>query len=247
MIQPEEKEKPDVDFEAAHMTWAADRSPQANATMLKTLDPVINSAIRTHVRTSNPLIKARARKITLSALGSYNPKRGRLKAHLYSQLQGLKRQYAQQAHIMRVPERILLDRRGLKLASTELEDELGREPTDQELATRTGLSTKRISKVRQYSPAMSEGFLAGIGEAGGHAPAVKQDISNRAVWLQVIYDELGPFDKKIMEWTMGINGHPILSNEQIAMRLKRSPGAISQRKAMIQKMLDEEQEISPFV
>ncbi len=246
MIEPKEKEKPD--FEAAHATWAADRSPQANATMLKTLDPMINSAIRTHVKTSNPLLKARARKLTLSALGSYDPNRGRLQAHVYSQLRGLKRQHAQQSHIMRVPERILLDRRGLKAASTELEDELGREPTDQELALRAGLSTKRISRIRQYSPAMSEGYLAGLGESGGHAPAVKpQDLGTRSAWLQVVYDDLGPFDKKIMEWTMGLNGHPVLSNQQIAMKLKRSPGAISQRKAMIQKMMDEEQEISPFI
>jgi len=239
-------ETPDIDFDQAYTSWASDRSPQANATILKVLDPVISQAVQTHVGTSNPLLKARARKMTLGALGSFDPKRGRLKSHLYSQLQGLKRQHAKQQSIFRVPERLMLDRRGLKAAQQELEDELGREPTDQELATRTGFSVDRISRIRQFSPAMSEGFFSTVGE-GGMVPQSTSPISQQSSWVQVVYDDLGPLDKKIMEWTLGLNGQPRLSNQEIALRLKRSPGAISQRKALIQQMLDEEQDLSPFL
>jgi hypothetical protein len=237
---------PDPDFEQSYQSWAADRSPQANAVILKTLDPVIDQAVKTHLGTSNPLMKARARKMTLGALGTYDPQRGRLKSHLYSQLQGLKRQHAQQRSILKVPERMMLDRRGLNLAGRELEDELGREPTDQELATRTGISTKRIARVRQFTPAMSEGYFAGL-EGGGMTPEARGIGDQSTSWVQVVYDDLGPLDQKIMEWTLGLNGRGKLSNQEIARKLNRSPGAISQRKALIQKMLDDEQELSPFL
>jgi DNA-directed RNA polymerase specialized sigma subunit len=237
----------DPDLNEAYGTWSLDRSPEANAVILKTLDPVIDKAVRTHTGTHNPLLKSKARKMTLKALGSYDPQRGRLQSHLYAQLQGLKRTHAQQSHIMQAPERIRLEKRGLSMAKQELEDELGREPTDSELAIRTGLSVKRISKIRTYRPAASEGFLASIGDAGGLAPAVKSPEEERnTAWARLVYDDLGPMDRKIMEWSLGLNGQPTLSNQEIAVRLKRSPGAVSQRKMIIQKMLHQEQELSPF-
>jgi len=53
-------------------------------------------------------------------------------------------------------------------------------------------------------------------------------------------------NQKIMEWTFGLYGSPQLSNQAIAQRLKLSPGAISQRKANIQRILDQEQDLSVF-
>ena len=66
------------------------------------------------------------------------------------------------------------------------------------------------------------------------------------IWLQVIYDDLSPIDKKIFEYALGYNGKSVLSNQQIAAKLGRSPGAISQRKLLIQKMIDQESDLSPF-
>lgn len=80
------------DYENAFKTWkSAPVTPESNASILRTLDPVIDSATVTHVGKVNPLIKGKARSMTLQALQTYKPERGKLSSHIYSQLQGLKR------------------------------------------------------------------------------------------------------------------------------------------------------------
>lgn len=231
------------DFQDPYEAWQADQTPQGNAAMLKTLDPMIDKAVKTFAGRTDPLLKSRARRITLNSLKTYDPQRGRLQTHIYNQLRTMQRVAGQQTHIIKVPERLMLDRRTIASAEQALEDELGREPTDDELAQRTGYSLKRLRKIRSYNPAMSEGFFAGMGE-GGFAPGVQQPESE--AWVQFVYDDLAPTDQKIMEWTLGLHGRPTLSNQQIAQKLKRTPGAISQRKKIIQDLLDQEQDLSPF-
>jgi hypothetical protein len=93
---------------------------------------------------------------------------------------------------------------------------------------------------------MSQGFFRGVGElgSGGLDPAVESPAASQ--WVELIYDDLSQLDQKILEWTLGFNGKPVLSNQEIARRLGRSPGAISQRKLAIQQLLNQEQELSPF-
>ena len=45
---------------------------------------------------------------------------------------------------------------------------------------------------------------------------------------------------------MGAHGKKPLPNHVIAERLRLSPAAISKRKLLIQRQLDQEQELSPF-
>lgn len=228
-------------------TWKANQTPAGNAAFLKELDPVIDKAIRSHVGKPNPLTRSRARRMALESLPKYDPSRSRLGTHLFNQLKGLKRYNAQQGHGVRVPERVVLDRHVIDTASQELRDELGREPSDSELSDRTGYPQKRISYVRGYHPAMSQGFFAGVGEAtgsGGFTPPVEQPESDG--WIRLVYEDLDPLDQNIMEYTLGMNGQPVLSNQEIARKLNRSPAAISQRKVRIQSMLDQENELSPF-
>jgi AraC-like DNA-binding protein len=239
MIEPE--------FDEPFKAWKADPTPGSNATMLKTLKPVIEGAVKTHVGENNPLLYSRAKRLALEGLRTYDPMRGRLKTHLYGQLQGLKRINQQQTQILKVPERVALDRYHLDMASQELASELGREPSDAEIAERTGLSPRRLMRIRQYQPGVAEGSIVDPETGGGYSGAAQTpDGEARNAWMQMIYDDLDPHHQVIMELTLGLNGHRPLSNQEIAQRLKRSPGAISQAKARIQKMLDEEPELSPF-
>ena len=65
-------------------------------------------------------------------------------------------------------------------------------------------------------------------------------------WLKIVYDDLQPVDQRVMELTLGLNGQSKLSNQEIAARLRISPGAVTQRKAKIQAVLDREHDLSPF-
>lgn len=139
-----------------------------------------------------------------------------------------------------MPERISLDRRAIGMSQQTLKDELGRDPTEDELADHSGFSTNRLRRVRSYSPAMSHGFFSTLGEKGeGLDPAVNSNSSNS--WEQLVMDEMSPVDKKIVEYHK--QG---LQNQQIAAKLRMTPGRISQRKAVIQAAFDREAELSPF-
>jgi len=239
--------KIEPDLQEPYENWKSNQTMESNAKFLKTLDPIINKAIKTHVGTPNPLTRSRARRMALESLPKYDPSRSRLQTHLYNQLQGLKRYNAQQGHGVKVPERVVLDRHVVDTASQEMRDEFGREPSDAEISDRTGYSQKRLAHVRGYSPAMSQGFFTGVGEAtgeGGFMPAIEQNDSD--AWMQLVYEDLDPIDQSIMELSLGLNGNRQLSNQEIAVKLNRSPGAISQRKNRIQMLLDQEDEISPF-
>jgi hypothetical protein len=56
--------------------------------------------------------------------------------------------------------------------------------------------------------------------------------------MDFVYDDLGPTDKLIMDLTLGRNGRRKVSTAEIAQKLRMTPGAISQRAAKIQAMLD---------
>ncbi len=228
------------EYKAPYTAWKKAPTPDNNAAMLQALHPTIAGAIRTHVGESNPLLLSRARLMTLDGLKSYDPTRGRLQTHLYNHLRGLKRVNRQQTTILKVPERVSLDRYQLDQATEGLSHTLGREPTDEELANHTGFSPRRMAKVRSYRPGVAEGTMErateGTGALGGVAP-------QGSLWHEMVYDELDPYHKKVMELTLGLHGRRPLPNQVIASRLQKSPGAISQAKARIQKMLDEEHEL----
>ncbi len=231
------------DYQKPYETWKSTATPAGNAAMLRTLEPTIQGAIRTHIGDPNPLLVSRARRLALEGLQSYDPTRGRLQTHLYNHLQGLKRINRQQTQILKVPERIQLDHFHLGKAEEELTNEYGREPTDGEISDRTGFSMKRLAALRRYSPAVAEGAMSdpetgAAFEGAAHDPRAER---NR-VALQLVYDELDPHHQKVMELALGLNGRRAIPNDMIAQKMNRSPGAISQAKKRIQDMLDEMEE-----
>ena len=235
------------EFIEPYNAWKATPGPDANAAILKTLDPVIQGAIKTHVGEPNPLLVSRARMMALEGLRGYDPKRGRLQTHLYNHLQGLKRVNRQQTTVLKVPERVALDKYRLDQYTRELSDELGREPTDRELMDRTGFSAKRIAHIRKYRPSVAEGTLEDAETGQFFAGAVQDPNADaRNTWQQIVYDDLDPYHQKVMEYAFGLNGRRAMQNQEIARKLGKSPGAISQAKLRIQKMLDEEQDLNPF-
>lgn len=227
----------------AYGRFAKDPSPASKAAFLKHLKPVIDSAINAHVGQSSPLLVSRARKMVLDAMKTYDPKRGRLQTHLFNQLQSLKRANRQLSTVVKVPERVAIDRYHLERYTKDLTDELGREPTDVELADRTGFSAKRIAKVRSYAPAVAEGTLTAASEGNVYGQIDEVGSRRKSMWQELVYDDLSPQDQKIMEWTLGLNNRRVLSNMEIARKLGKSPGLVSQRKKHIQSLLDQEDEM----
>lgn len=235
------------DFREPYKLWKATPGPDTNAAMLKALTPTIEGAVRTHVGDPNPNLMSRARLMALQGLQGYDPARGRLQTHMYNHLLGLKRVARKQVQAVRVPERISLDRYHLENATQELANEMGREPTDEEIANRTGFSPRRMARVREYNPAVAEGTMDDATMGGGPIGGVSGPVQERNnTIMDIVYDELDPYHKKIFELSFGYNGRRPMANQDIAAKMNRSPGAISQAKLRIQQMLDEVQELGPL-
>lgn len=233
-------------YKPQFQAWQSKPTPATTGALLKTLQPEIDRGIFAHVGQSNPLLKSRAKKMTLQALRSYDPTKARLGTHIVNQLQGLKRVSRQQTQILPMPERVTLNQGFIERAKAELAEELGREPNVDEISDRTGLSPKRINYVQKFKYPVSEGFFESMSQEdgdGGFMPAVDQRPTNS--WHEFVYSDLDDTNKKIMEWTIGLHGSRPLSNQEIALKLRMTPGAVSQRKAKIQQILDRE-DLNPF-
>ena len=248
---------PATSTEKAWQAWQADPSPESNHRMLNYLQPTIERAARTYVGNHgelSPLYLGRARALALDAMRTYRPAAGAsLETHLFNHMRGLQRYKARVGAGVRIPERLSLDRRRLDQTQQELSLELGREPSDDELADRAGMSLKRIASIRRVQPAVSAGRLDAMRESGQadvnpsvNLPGGSGGQPEEDPFVRVIYDDLSEVDKVILASTLGMFGRQKLSNNDIARKLRRSPGFVSQRKNFIQRKLDDPERYNPF-
>ena len=234
------------DFDTLYPQWQTTRTPENNTAILKTLQPVIDTAVMSYAgQAASPTIRSKAKMMALKALDTYDPRRGNVRTHLLSQLQSLRRVSAQTQNIISIPEQVSLDFSRLSENENELRDQLGRDPADDELADATGLSVRRIQKIRAFNQPVAEGMTTrdvGPDDSYGGDSASNIPGSTRATdaWFKFVYEDLSPVDKLIADMTLGRNGRKKSSTQDIARRLNITPGAVSQRAAKIQVMLDKQ-------
>jgi DNA-directed RNA polymerase specialized sigma subunit len=232
---------------APHFTsWQQAPDKATTGQLMRALQPEIDRGISAHVGEKNPLIESRARQIVIKSLPKYDPKQAKLGTYVVNQLQGLKRVSRQQQQILSIPERVQLDSNYLNRIEIGLTDKNDREPSMAELADASGISAKRIGYVRGFRYPIPEGSTIREDDEGGETPQIATLKDTSKTWHEMVYSDLDPINQKIMEWTMGMHGQKPLSNQDVAKRLKVTPGAISQRKAAIQRMLDQERDLNPL-
>ena len=236
------------EYRPAYEAWQSDKTPKGNAVFLKAIAPVVQKGLQMYGGDS-PLAASKAKLIALKAAEKYDPSRSRLQSHMLNNMQELRRVQRKQQEIIKAPERVLLESQKLKSYSQELEDTTGREPTDAELSDYLGISLDRLSKIRSFQPGISSSQAETETDSGDVLSPESRlpGPSDSSHWVEIVYSSLSPLDQKIMELGLGLHGHKKLSNIEIAKKLNRSPGAITQRKVKIQQILDQEQELSPFV
>lgn len=228
--------------------WKSTSTPQGNLEFVQAVRPILDRGVKSYAGGSS-LAMPQAKVLAVHAAKTFDPQKAKLSTHLMTQLQQLQRLSRKQTEVLQVPERILLERRTIKQQTEELRDSYGREPSDSEIAAAAGIPLARLQKVRSYRPGINTGRLDTTQDSDSTSPAVRKlgVEGARDHWVQLVYDDLQPVDQRILEMTLGLNGQPKLSNQDIAMRLKFSPSAVTQRKFRIQKKLDREQDLSPFL
>lgn len=223
-------------FREPYEAYISSRSPEAASKLLTAVSPVIDKALKSYAggESNTATLRARAKTMALEAVRRYDPNRAKLETHLLSHLRGLRRATERATSGVYVPESWRLDARKLDAGRVDLADELGREPSDVELADRLQLPIDRIAKARSV-PGVLSGSQVG-GDIGG---TIKPDQKAWDTWLKIVHADLGDIDRVILERSFGMHGHPVVPAHEIAKMLNLSPAAVSLRKQRIQQHLDQ--------
>lgn len=225
-------------MEQAYEKWKKEQTPANMGELLTASRPVLDTAIKSYGRGNQALLPS-ARRLAVDAFKTYDPSKGaKLQTHLMTQLQPLRRKAREAENVVNVPERVSADLYRLDQSNQALTDQLGREPSDRELADHTGLSMKRIGHVRTFQGTETAESQLVDPEGGVFYPGTEQPDPDR-ILIEYVHHDLDPVDQKILEWSTGLYGKDQLQKQEIANRLGLSPGAVSQRAAKIAKRLAE--------
>ncbi len=233
IFSPTEERAPP--YQGALDAWQTGPTPENANALLKHMEPIMGTAISRYAGKDDPLIRSRARRMTLDAFHTFDSSKGaKLTTHVMNHLQGLRRASRQQQQFLRVPERAAMEQAYMQRMEAELQESLGREPSTTELADFSGLPLPKIARLRKYVPGAAESSLSDDTNI-----TTSMDPFDREMRIaELLHGELTERDQKIMEWSLGMYGTSRLSNLEIASRLGVTPGAVSQRKSLLQKRLD---------
>lgn len=213
--------------------WAAEPTPENMAKIVNSMDSTINSEIQRYPG-PKPLLRGKARSLAIKAVKSYKPESGaQLRSWVVTSLQPLSR-YGQQLRPVHASEVAIRQSAQVNRVKEEMMDELGREPSVEELADQTGISTTRIKNLRQQvKPAISESAFDVSSDP--NSPGLPGTVAANTLGNagDMVYHSLSERDKQIHDFKTGKNGRVVLSNQEIAKRLGVSPALVSQRSAQI--------------
>ena len=228
-------------YQEAYDKWVVDQTPENMSRVLDTLMPTINSEImryegpKTHLR-------SRAKALAVKAVRTYNPYSGaKLQSWVTTNLKPLSR-YGQGLRDVKAPELAIRRAAEIDRVSKALEDDLGRAPTDEELADEIGISPKKIQRIRHQVvasvPTGSFDVDAGGEDSAMAAPAVST-INKVPYAAEAVYMSLDPRDRMIYDYRTGSHGKSVLQNSEIAKRFGVAPASITQRSNAIAKMIQD--------
>lgn len=228
--------------DTAYKAWAASKDnpkqePIARGELLRALKPTIDSALHSYSGGAGESLRTQATLMALDVARRYDPSKGvQLNTYVFGNLQGLRRKAADRSNIIKVPEGVLLDANKIENERNDFLTETGREPTVSELADKTGLSIRRLERIKGGAGAqMAESQT--LNEKGDSLFTKTSD--PQKIWSDMVYHDLDPVDKKIFEWSTGYGGSDRIKKGDMAQRLKISQPAVSARINKIVAKLEE--------
>ena len=179
---------------------------------------------------ARPVLNLEAKKISLNAFRTYDPNKSKLNTHLTNNLKGLSRLVYTHTNPARMPEHQVLKLNTFNSAKHNLEEELGREPTSQELGESLAWNPNEVDR---YASQLRTGY-----STSQPIPPGFDRYDADKVFIDFIYNDLVDQDKLVFEHTTGYGGKPILSAKQLAAKVGMSQGQISHSKRRIRKLVE---------
>lgn len=222
--------------------WRKNPTKENMSAVITALQPVISVEVHRYTGPKS-LLRGQARLIALDAVRSYDPASGaRLSSWVVTNMQKLNRYGKNINRPVYAPEASMQQAAAVNAKRQQLIDDLGDEPSDDQLADATGLSVKRIQAVRAAVPAYAHagGMAETAGAEGEEGLAIAVSGSDDPVLettIQGVHNSLEGRDKAIFELKTGRGPEGMLDNKTIARRLGVSEGLISQRSLAIAKQI----------
>ena len=225
----------------AYSIYSVDPSPDNLNAVVDSLKPTINYQLSSLGATNNPVMRSKAKVYTANAIKKFDPEKAALPTFVSSQLRQLSRDMRKINTPVGIPERVQLDAYHINRSETEFIEENGREPDMAELADKSGVSIKRLQKVRETmvatptEEAFGESLFAET--AGQNMDSWAPDMHNEA--LEYVYHDADHVDRKILEHRLGFGGSKVMKAQDIAVKLKVSPSQVSRRVMRLSRRINE--------
>jgi DNA-directed RNA polymerase specialized sigma subunit len=203
--------------------WKTSNDPQHLKELLDRMNPLIQREVQKWgAAVPREALESKGRLLTVQALRTYDPSRGAaVGTHVTSRLRKLSRDVYPYQNVARLPENKQLLYNTFQVATNNLVDQHGREPTNDELADELGWSTR---KVADFQKSFSRRELV---ESAG---AFMEEGSSDDGLVDFYHHGLTPADKLMFEDLIGYKGRPALNNAQLMKKNSMTQGQLSYKK-----------------
>lgn len=215
-------------------TWKqGGHQPEHLRPLIQSLRPFIRSQAdmwATRNRDIPPAaIRAEFMNQAVAALQTYDPSKAALNTHIGHRLKKAQRFVTSYQNPARIPENRVYRIRDLEDATTHLDQQFGRPPTQLEIADHLKWSPRQVDllqrEVRKARPTSQ--FGQGLADPFKTTPSRHQEI------LRLLPYELTTDERSVFEHLYGIGGRPKLEPGQIATQLGMSAPKVSRLKKSI--------------
>jgi len=217
---------------------------EAKRELIGSLKPVVRGQVNRFKNSGIPIsaIELEGYRLTSHAIDTYAPEKSQLNTHVTNNLKKLSRFVTTYQNIGHIPEpRALLIGKYNNIRSN-LQDDLGREPTIEELADALSVSPVEITRLQtELRKDLSMEMPSAEEDAGGFYMYVRTDETDPRLKqaLEFVYFDADPIDKKILEYTFGIGGTPLKKLNEIEKELNLSDSSLKRRKKKLALELKE--------
>jgi RNA polymerase primary sigma factor len=167
--------------------------------------------------------------------------------------QAIQRGLANRARTIRIPVHIGQRERKIARAARELAAELGRDPTDEEIAEKAELTADDVRETRDVTrtitsldrPIGEEGdaALGDLLESDDRGPEEEVEIGLREEALRAAIDRLPDREREVVKLRYGINGDEPTPLREAGRRLGMSPEGVRRLETQALRHLAEEREV----